>query len=94
MTKRVAYADTTSDMPWVKLNTFRKYHVAEPMPDIVPLTEFVDGMRFTIKPMNSLVMKYKAKNTPNLTMSERNTHASAVLKTDKTIPNMAFSSGR
>jgi hypothetical protein len=44
-----------------------------------------------MKPANSLVMKNNAKNKPNLTNKERNTHPRTELRADSRMPNMTHS---
>lgn len=75
-------------MPVVIWKASKKYHVAEPIPDMVELMELPSGSKTTISATNSVVMKYSAKNTTNLTRSERTSQAKTVLKAESNIPNI------
>ena len=69
-------------------NASKKYQVADPIPERVEFIELPSGSRPTISDTNSVVMKYRAKNTTNLTRSERTSQARIVLKAESNIPNM------
>jgi hypothetical protein len=86
--KRVTHADRSNGIPAVTLNKSRKYHTPDGMLESALPSEFEFGSRLPITPINSVVMKYRAKNVTNFTKTERNTNPRSAFSADRTIPNI------
>jgi hypothetical protein len=88
-TKRVTVAEITSGKPCEKANRSRKYQTLDGTPAKALFKFPALGSKGSISEINSVVKKYNAKYSANLTMTDRRKKEATELRADKRIPNIA-----